>query len=202
MARADASIATAINAGSRAAVATELFEPVAQLTTGPVETNREVIDGHSERSRGFFDGFPAQINPLEKFAVLLRQVGQKAVKALTNCALGFGCDGGWQFSAKIFQRALASIGSPIEVDNGAPQDPVKPGNDVFIGRRFFSGLERLEKTFLDEIFGEVRIADAFPSKSDEGRQVFQDWFLKLVHNAKIRPELEEGNLTCENQLSV
>ena len=56
-------------------------------------------------------------------------------------------------------------------------------------------LEGLEKTFLDEIFGEVRIADAFASKSDEGRQVFQDWFLNLIHNEKIGPPLQDGNLT-------
>jgi hypothetical protein len=44
----------------------------------------------------------------------------------------------------------------------------------------------------------VRIADAFASKSDEGRQVFQDWFLNLIHNAKIGPELEEGNLPVKS----
>src|SRR5204862_315379 len=98
-----------------------------------------------------------------------------------NCPLGFGGCCCRKFGAEALEGSLASIGPAVKIDNGMPEDSVEPGNHVLIGRRFLLGLKRFEEAVLDEVFGEMRIADTFPGKGDEHLEILQDRLLDVVH---------------------
>ena len=58
-------IAGAVDKGGGAAIATKLFEAIAQLFTSPVETDREVVDRDSKHSGDFYERLATEINALQ-----------------------------------------------------------------------------------------------------------------------------------------
>src|SRR5436190_17527644 len=108
------------------------------------------------------------------------------VNAFADRAFGFGGHGVGQLGAEAFERSLASVGPTVKVNDGTPQDSVKPGNHVFTRRRLLVCAEGFEETILHEVFSQVRVTDAFSRKGDEHPQILQDWFLDMVHTPKMR----------------
>ena len=175
--------AGAVGAAVGAATLAVGDEGVTELFAGTMKANGEVVAGEAEISGDLFRGFALKIDALKQGAVLFGKEGNEPPKAFAEGGFFFGGGSFGQFGAEAFVGAGAGILAAVEIDDGAAKDSIEPGGDCLGVGGLMIGGDGLEEAFLDEIFGEVFIADALASELDEGVEVFEDGLFQGSHGA-------------------
>lgn len=173
--------ARAIQTAMFAAGAAVLGEDFPQMLPGAMQADGEVVFRYAELGGNVRNLFALQINLLQEFAVLLGHRGQQPFETLAEQA--FVGSGGCvrKFVRESFQGPAAHIPAPVEINDGAAQDPVEPGYCVLLVHRLSVCRQRLYQTFLHEIFGQMRVADALARESNESLQILQQGIFDVMH---------------------
>ncbi len=164
------------------------------MLPGAMQADGEVVFRYAELGGNVPNLFALQIYLLQKFAILLGHRGQQPLETLAEQAF---VSSGWgvrDFVCKSFQGPTAHIPAPVEIDDGAAQDPVEPGHCVLLVHRLSVCRQRLYKTFLHQIFCQMRVADTFARKSNESLQILQQGIFDVLHRVILVVALPAGKV--------
>jgi hypothetical protein len=185
--------ARTVQATMFAAHTTRRLKLLAQPLAGTMQPDVEVVQGCAQRQRRLFRRDAFKVHALQHVAVLLRQSGQKAFYALAKHALGSGIGLFGKLGLQTFERAVADITPPVEVDDGMTQDTIEPCHRAFTVKGRFGGLERLEQAVLHQVGREFRVAHALARERDEGVQVLNERVFGFCHARKVMVSRQRGN---------
>jgi hypothetical protein len=92
-----------------------------------------------------------------------------------------------EFLFETLQGSTPGALLPIEVDNRPAQDPIKPSGRFLVPHRI--GVLICGKSFnqavLDDVFGQMMIAQAAPSKPDEHIEVLENGIFQVSHGGEV-----------------
>ena len=155
--------------------------------TGAMQPNGQIARREAERGGGVLRRRAIEVDALEHIAILFRQSGQEPLDALAQDSFGSGVGLLWNFCSQPFERTVADIAPPIQVDDGAAQDAVEPSDDIFISSGLAVGAQGFQQALLHDIHGQMRVADALPGESHEGFKIFQKRFFDVRHGGQRSP---------------
>lgn len=176
-----------------AAYMTRRFHFLAESLAGAVQPDVQVVQGQAQRHRRVFRGCAVEIHALEQVAILFRQAGKKPLEALAQDSFGSGIGLLGKFGLQAFERAVADIAPPIQVNDRVAQDAIKPRHRAFAVTRLVGRLQRLEQAVLHEVGGQFRVAHALARERDEGAQVLYEGVFGLCHAPRVAASRETGN---------
>jgi hypothetical protein len=159
-------------------------EFVAEVFARPVKPDGEVVAGQAEIERNLSGILAIEINALEQLAVGGGHGGQQAPEAFAEQTLiGRGGRCG-QLHPEPLKRAVPCRVATIQIDDGMAQNPVKPGQGIFLVGGLFRSSQRLCQTFLNHVFRQIRVPDTVAGKCHKGLQVLDQRFLNTLHAAE------------------
>lgn len=174
--------ARAVQASVFAAGPAVLGKGIAQMAARAVQADGEIVPGESQFARHHRGFLGLEVDLLEHLTILRREGGQEPPEASAQIpdlsrARFFG-----QFSFEQFQGPGTCVASTIEIDDRPAQDAIKPWHGSFLVGGLAIRFQGFDQTFLDEVFGQVRIANSFAGKGDERLQVPQNDIVHRIHD--------------------
>ena len=151
------------------------------MFSGAMQPHGQVVSGKAELRGDFAAIFAVQIDLLEQVAVLLRHQRQQAFEALAENTFVVVIGRFGKLLLKACQSASAGILSAVDIDNGAPENPIEPGRRGFLTFRLAISGQCFYEAFLDDVFGEVRVAQAISRKGREDLEVLQESVFQTRH---------------------
>lgn len=137
-----------------------------------MQANRYIIRSQAQRGCSRCGRRAIEINALEQISILLRQGRQQPLYALAKNFLRSGISLFRKFRLQSFEHAFSHIAPPIKVNDGSPQDAIKPSDGILARRRFAVGTERFQKAVLNDILGQMWVAHTLPGEGYESVKVF------------------------------
>src|SRR5688572_19965568 len=89
-----------------------------ELLASTVQSDIQIVQRQAERRRRFLWGCAVEVNTLEQLAILFCQIWQKPLHALAQHSFGGGIGLFRKFGLEFFERTVADIASPIQIDDG------------------------------------------------------------------------------------
>lgn len=153
-----------------------------QMTSRAVQTDGEVVPGESQFARHQRGFLGLEVDLLEDLTISRREGGQEPPEASAQIP---DLSRFWQVGQgpfELFQGPGTCVTSTIEIDDGPSQDAIEPRHGPFLVGGLALRFQGLDQTFLDEVFGQVGIADSFAGKGDERFQVPQNDIVHRIHD--------------------
>lgn len=176
-----------------AAHMTRRFDFLAESLAGAVQPDVQVVQCKAERRRCVLRGCAVEIHALEQVAILFRQAGQKALETLAQDPFGGGIGLFGKLGLQAFERAVADIAPPIQVNDRVAQNAIEPRHRAFAITRLVGGLECLEQAVLHEVGGQMRVAYALPRERHEGVQILDQGVFDFDHERRVAVSQQPGN---------
>jgi len=145
----------AVEASMSATCATILGESLAKMFSRTMQADRQVILCQPELRSNFRGLLSFEINLLEKLAVLLRNHGQQAFETLAENPFILLARRLGKLFLKTSQGPGPSTLPTVNVNDGAPENAVKPGGGLLLMFGLPFRRQSFHQTFLHDVIGHV-----------------------------------------------
>jgi hypothetical protein len=176
-----------------AANMTRRLNLIAESLTCAVQSDVQVVQRQAQRHGHVLQGSAIDIYSLEQVSILFRQTGQKPLETLAQDPFSGGIRLIGEFGLQTFERTVADIAPPIQVDYRMAQNAIEPRHRAFAVRGLFGGLEGLEQAVLHEVGGQFGVAHVLARKRNKGVQVFDKGVFGLCHAPRLAVSNGTGN---------
>ena len=148
--------------------AADTFNMLPQASSCAKEADVEGVNPLSRSVGEASDRFAVEVNSAEQFCISLGQPRQQFHHTLTECFFILRLQRSRQFMLKPFQGVLASGATAVGLDDGVPENAIEPSNNTFRVPWPSVCFQSLQKAFLYEVGGQLRITGAHADETREG----------------------------------
>jgi len=116
---------------------------------------------------------------------LFRHKRQQTVKALAELLLVIFVRSFGEFLLKTFQSPAPSALLPIDIDNRSAQDSIEPSGRLLVRIRVPICRQSFDQAVLDNVFGQMVIAEAASSKPDKHVEILENCIFNASHADEV-----------------
>lgn len=158
----------------RGAGAADALHLLAQFPTSAQQAHIERVHTLATGICDFGNRTAFEIDATEQFCIRFGQLGQQFHHTLAERRLVLRRERIRQLMCELFQSRITRGATPMRVDDGVTQDPVKPGDHALGICWHLISLERLNQTLLHQIGRQIRIARARAGKAEKGVEMLKE----------------------------
>ena len=161
----------------------------AEMLSCTVQPDGEIVSRQAKILRSPLGILAIEIDTLDQFAEVFRNGWQQSIEALAKNLFIVRIGRFRQFTLELFQCSLSRCIATVEINDGIPQNPVKPCDGVFFAGRLIRRFERFHQTLLHQILCQMRISDTIAGEGGEGVKILDQGFFKPIHAASMKRQM-------------
>ena len=151
----------------------------AEMLSSTVQPDGEIVSRQAKVLRSSRGILAIEIDALDQFAVVFRNSWQQSLEALAKNLFIVRIGRFRQFTLELFQCSLSRCIATVKIDDGMPQNSIKPRHGVLVTGRVIRRFEGLHKTFLNHVLRQMRITDAATGEGGEGVEILDHSYAKF-----------------------